>query len=442
MERGTLERQKLTDHLVELEREKAELTAQADAAHTRIQSQENSIQSLGSQILDHQGEINRLESSLQSELGQRRLDRDQIEALEKEITELTLRLGAKSAEQQRGRLRESELEYRILQQRNELAEVRAAIAAQEKEVGRLNATIADLTIVESALCARVREITNQHEAASMRIHELESKTQAAAHTIQSRDQELAGLRHSVLDAARVGYTINRARIQADGQMVDSWKGLIGALLETPLSNVQRGLVNEIVCALGGWKKGRMDFMSAHGGEFQVEPLELHHTEFDCAEVVEDALEAVRRNAEQAGAIVRAEVVGPVPQTARGAAPHIHRLITMLASSLWDLGKAEHLRIEVSFDAPQDGDPEMRVSFLLSPTNSSEENACARLSAIVENSASFEALRCRGSELALTSACQLALALGGSPSFETTSVGETRVSLALPLSRTHDAFLVR
>jgi len=371
-----------------------------------------------------------LESSLQSEIVQRRREQSRVEALEKEAAELTARLGEKVAEEQRGREREAELEYRIRRLKDEATQSSAALAAQETELNRLKSTIDDLRVIESALCARVREITAQHEAASRRIQELQSETLGAAKTIESRDQELAGLRHAILDATRVGNNVSRERTEADCQVVEGWKRMLGTLLDTPLSGAQRGLVSEIASAMDWWRKGKANVTP--GVEFQVEPLELHRAEFNCTEVVEEALAAVRKSAEEAGAKAQAALVGAVPERAYGSARHVHQLITMLAASLREIGRAENLEVEVSFEGQKSGDTEMLLSFVLSSANYGAENPCARLAGLVEKSAWREAVRCGGAELGLVSGWQLALAFGGRPAIETTGDGKARVRVELPL----------
>jgi len=244
------------------------------------------------------------------------------------------------------------------------------------------------------------------------------------------------LRHAILDAARIGANISRERLQVECQVVDGWKRLITALLHTPLSMAQRGLVAETICALEGWRNGRAD--ATNGVEFQVEPPDLHQSEFNCTEVIECALAEVRKDAEETGAEVQTALVGPVPDCMRGNAQHIHELITMLATSLRDVGRAENLEVQVSFDAKHDGTAEMLLSLLLSSTYS-DETLCLRLKTLAEASATLRTVRCGGPELALTAAWQLALAMGGRPFIETTADRNVRVQISLPLRATSSLF---
>jgi len=284
---------------------------------------------LDSEVQERQREVDRLESLLQSELAVSRREKSKVEALERQGTELTAKLTQKVDEHQRWHQRELELEQGILQQKDQLANSVAAAANQEVELNRLRSTTDDLLVIQSALCTRVRELTTKHDAAAKRIHELDGQSQAATRTIQARDQELAALRHAILDAARIGTHISRERFQVECGVVDGWKRLITSLLETPLSMAQRGLVGEIIGALDGWRKGRPDATS--GVEFQVEPPDLHRSEFNCTEVLECALAAVRKNADETGAKVQTALVGPVPECADGSPQHLHQLIIMLFS---------------------------------------------------------------------------------------------------------------
>ena len=182
----------------------------------------------------------------------------------------------------------------------------------------------------------------------------------------------------------------------------------------------------------GWRKGRAD--ATNGVEFRVDPPVLHLSEFNCTEVIECALAAVRKNADETAAKVQTSLVDPVPQCMQGSAQHIHQLITMLATSMQDVGRAENLDLQVSFEAKQNGNADMRLSLVLvSPY--SDETLCLRLTTLTEESATLRTVRCAGPELALTSAWQLALALGGSPSIETMADRKVRVQISLPLLAT-------
>ena len=77
---------------------------------------------------------------------------------------------------------------------------------------------------------------------------------------------------------------------------------------------------------------------------------------------------------------------------------------------------------------------MLLSLLLvSPGN--DETLCPSLTTLAEESATLRTVRCGGPELALTSAWQLALALGGSPRIETITDRKVRVQISLPLLAT-------
>ena len=124
------------------------------------------------------------------------------------------------------------------------------------ELTTLKSEINELRVVQSALCARVRELTAQHDVASTRIQELDCQSRAEARMVQARDQELAAVRHAILNAARIGNNIGRERLQAECEALDSWKRLITTLFQTPLSMAQRGVLSEVVCALDGWRTRR------------------------------------------------------------------------------------------------------------------------------------------------------------------------------------------
>jgi hypothetical protein len=281
-----------------------------------------------------------------------------------------------------------------------------------------------MQVIQSALCGRVRELTTQHESDDQRIHQLNGQSLAARQAIQARNQELAALRYAILEAKRVGTHISRERHQVECSVVEGWKRLISTLNQTPLSMTQRGLLGEIIGALDGWRSGRAE--AANGVEFQVESPALHRCEFNCAEVIESALAAVRKNAQETGAQVETALVNPVPQCLHGSPQHIHQLITLLAASLTEV--VGSLEVQVSFQANQDG-PELLLSFLTSTVT--DESLYHRLATLVEGSPTLRRVPDHGAELALTSAWQLALALGGSPSIERTSDRKARLQISLP-----------
>jgi hypothetical protein len=362
---------------------------------------------------------------LESEIVQRRNENARAEALERQATELNNRLSEKIAEQQRALQREAELQQQIRRKEVELANSVAAGAGRDAELRTLKNSIEDLRVIQSALCAEVRQLTSQRDAAAKQVQDSDREREAAAREIQVRDQKLAALRHAIFDAARIGTNISRERLQAECQVVDGWKRMITTLLHTPLSAAQRGLVGEIIGALDGWKKGRAD--ATKGTEFQVEPVDLHEAEFNCAEVIESAFAAVKATAEARGAKVQTSTTGTVPRSAHGSAKQIHQLISLFADALPEVGRTENVDVQVSFDGPA----RMLLAFEFTPTDTSEVVAL-RLKAIADDSGSAPTSRCGGGELALKSAWQLALAIGASPSIEA-GEGKARVRVPVPLS---------
>jgi hypothetical protein len=428
LQHESLQCRQLTDKIAETESAKTQFAAQANSTRELIKAQEDFIRALDLKIRERQGEIARLGALLQSEMVQRQLEQSEIEALELQAAELSDDLLEKIVEQQRFQHRESELEQYLQLQKDQLANSAAIVTIQEAELKNLKATIDDLRVIQSALCARVRELTNQQDTASARILELDRQSVATTRIIKERDQELAALRHAVLDAAVVGTRISSERLQVELQSVDGWKRLMTTLLHTPLSAPQRGLVAETICALDGWRNGRA--AAANHLEFQVAPPDLKRSQFNCAQVVESALAAVRKQAEETGAKIQVTLVGQVPECAWGNPGHIHQLITMLAGALPDFAHTEDLHLQLSFDAQPNDTAGLRLSFGLASTQSTE-TLCLRLRTLTEPS---EMLRTGqgGAELIIRSAWQLALALGASPAFEIASDGEVHLHFSLPL----------
>jgi hypothetical protein len=209
---------------------------------------------------------------------------------------------------------------------------------------------------------------------------------------------------------------------------------------------QRGLVMDVVYALEGWRKGTAD--TAKGVEFHVDPPDLRHSEFNFTEVIECALASVRKTAHETGAKVETALVGPLPEFVQGNAPHIHQLITMFAASLPEVGCAENLELQISFETKENANAQMRLSFLLSST-CEDPSLNLRLTKLIESFAAPQSTQCNGSELVLMSAWQLALALGASPSLETMPERKVNLEISLPLrtssffyseNRTEDALV--
>jgi hypothetical protein len=429
LEQESLQRRQLAQKIVEVETARSEFASQANSARELVKAHEDSIRSLNSRIREHQEEIDRLHSSLESQIAEGRRKDAETEALEKQTVELNQQLAEKGAEQQRWHQRESELELCIRQQRQQIADSAEAATVRETELAKLRSTIDDLQVIQSALCDQVRELTNRRDAAFARIKELEAQSSATARIIQAQDQELAALRHAILDAARVGTKINTERLQVECQTVDGWKRLMATLLHTPLSTMQRGLVSEITCALEAWKKGRAT--AASGLKFQAELPDLQQSEFNCAEVIEEALAAARKHAEETGVRIQTALVGEVPTTACGNPQQIHQLITLLSNSLVEVDDTENLELQVSLKANQKGAATMLVSFVLC-AKTDAETLCLRLRTLGEASSKLRTLNCGEPELAFSSVWQLAVALGASPTIKVTADGKLQIEMALPL----------
>jgi hypothetical protein len=116
---------------------------------------------------------------------------------------------------------------------------------------------------------------------------------------------------------------------------------------------------------------------------------------------------------------------------RGSAPHIHQLITMLASSLPSITRANNLEFQVSVESEQDDAMAMNLSLLASSPNG-DETGLSRLTALAEESALLQKTQSEESDAAFKAAWQLAYALGAKRSIEKTTEGKLRVHISLPL----------
>jgi myosin heavy subunit len=420
---------KLADLIASSDHANTQLTTEVRAARDLITRHENSIQSLERQFQDRQAEIERLGSLLQSETAHNHTQQSLVQRLEKLTGELTSQLSRKVREQQEWQQRESELQSLMRRQKDQLAASAAAAVIQEAELKNLKAELEEQRVLRSVLCARVRELTAQNDTAIRRITDLEGDSEMAAQTLQSRDQELASLRHAILDAARFGAKVNHERLQSESQLVDGWRRLLTTLFHTPLSTAQRGLVAEINGALTGWDNRRS--VAATSIESQVEPPNLHRSEFNCSEVIESAIASVEERAGQSRAKGRTSLVGAVPESAYGNAAQIHQLITLLAAWLPDAVAADRFTMDISVEKKPAGNAEMLLQLLLS-SNDSDENMVRRLTAIVAASGKLRVAGSVESELAVASAWQLSLAMGGRHTIETTATGELNVHICLPL----------
>jgi len=425
-------RQKVADLAAQSERANAKLTSELDASRELVTKQENSIKELDRQARNQHAELERLESSLQAETLEGRKKLSRIEQLEQENSELTGELSRSVAEQQEWQQRASELEVQLQKQKDETATAAATAAVREAELNRQKAELQELRLLQSVLCDRVRELTRQGEDASSQIEDLTAQSDQAAKTIQSRDQELAGLRYAILDAARFEAQINREHLRMERQRVDGWRRLIATLFHTPLSTAQRGLVTEIGGALDGWEHRRTH--PSGGSRFPVEPPNLHRSKFDCAEVLESALTAVRETAENGRAKVQTAVVGALPDCVYGNPAYLHQLINALAEALPKVAGADRLTLNVSSKENPDGTAELLLELLLASTVADEAMGL-RLAGLTAASGKLRTGGSGESELALAAAWQLALALGGRPSIETTTNGEVRIEILVSLGAT-------
>jgi hypothetical protein len=237
------------------------------------------------------------------------------------------------------------------------------------------------------------------------------------------------LRYAILDSARVGNKIKHERHQMDRNTAEGWKRMLATLLHTPLSAAQRGLLTEITGALDAWKAAHTN--GSNGAEFAIEPPDLIQSNFNCREVIESALDAVRKNAAETGANVQAALVGSAPESMRGSAAHIHQLISMLALSLPTVASAETLELQISFESERYG-ATMQLAFRISSKND-EATVHSRLSKLTEDSTSLRGTAHGEAELTFKAACQLATALSASQSVDTTAEGKIRVHISIPQS---------
>jgi hypothetical protein len=422
------ETRRLSQAVAEFESESAELRSSVNAGCDREKAQESSIRSLEARAREREVEVNRLQTLLDAETTRRRETGSHAETLESQIADLTTLLAEKVAELQRCSDRESELQLCVRRNKEQLEKSAAVTIDQELEIKRLNNAIEDLRVAESALCARVRELTNQHDTACRRIRELDGRSQEATRTMDARDRELAGLRYAILDATRIGAHINRERVEAECQIVDGWKRLIGALLHTPLSPPQRGLVTEITSALDGWRKGRAASESRF--ELHIEPPRLRCLEFNCGEIIERSLEDVRRTAAQAGIKVRTSLTGEAPARGFGSAQHVHQLVTTLASAFAAVSGAENVEVQAAFEATHTSEPGLAISMVADSGNPSED-LYLRLTEVVNNSDPLASMF-DPQEVALASAWQLGLALGGRPTIDQPAEGRLRLRVLMTL----------
>jgi multidrug efflux pump subunit AcrA (membrane-fusion protein) len=434
---------------VELEQRLKQLTEMLAGEAQRRETAEGRIGELDRRRTELEAELSNNQQSLgaarsslleaQRQLELQRADftalRSEAGALEKRAEELKAQLAGRMAEEHRLRLREAELEQCIRLQKDQLAAWSAADAAQKADLQRLQATIEELRIVQTALCLRVRDLTAEQERASDRIRQLTDQSQEAARTHQATEQELAGLRHAVLEAARIGANISRERRRAQAHVVEGWRSLITTLLDTPLSMIQRGVLTEVIRALDGWIKQSED---ARGDSHQpVEPPDFLASEFNCAEVIHCALDAVRENARETNRQVPTAIVGPMPERAHGSSPQIHQLITLLAASLPAIAQTDQLEINISLERENDTTSRLRLAFLLSSPEA-VETLRLRLKSVADASAALRSTMDGGAELAFSSAWQLALALGGAPVIEPADGQKVRVQVSVPVQAIRSA----
>jgi len=99
----------------------------------------------------------------------------------------------------------------------------------------------------------------------------------------------------------------------------------------------------------------------------------------------------------------------------------------------ELGRAEDLVIQASFEPNQNDPANMLLAFEFTPAAAGNDDDLAlRLKNIAEASSSIPTTRCAPSELTLKAAWQLAVAMGATTSIDTAADGKVRVQISLPL----------
>jgi hypothetical protein len=207
------------------------------------------------------------------------------------------------------------------------------------------------------------------------------------------------------------------------------KHLVAALLYTPLSPAQRGLVTEITGALDGCRNSRME--AGRSGAFPIEPPTLRTVRFNLAHAVTGAFAEAQKAAELSGAKVQAALVGFLPETVHGASEHIQRLITLLTPALREVAETSALELQASVTTKSGDAAELVLQWSVSSPDGAS-SLLARVKAITAASGTLQAAQTGEAEAGLAAAWQLALTLGGTPSVEA-HAEEVRVRVMLPIA---------
>ena len=166
MEDEALQRRKLASRIPELERAKAELAEQLDAARVRHAAQLKSVQSLESQLEQRRMEIEKAEESLRAMTAEQRRLQLHAEDLEAQLRESSEQLAVKIAAEQSWRQREAELESCVRKQQDQIGNSDARITLQEMEIRNAKQEIAEQRVIQSVLCAKVHELTTASDSVS------------------------------------------------------------------------------------------------------------------------------------------------------------------------------------------------------------------------------------------------------------------------------------
>ncbi|MGO8931270.1 MAG: response regulator [Limisphaerales bacterium] len=429
MTQQALEKEKLANRVLEGDRARVDLVQQLAGVHERETALQESIQSLESKLQQSALEHERLESSLQIELAERRRLEGHSETLLRTLDDVSTQLKETTAAEQTRAQREAELEDCIHELQRQAAESSAASAVQEVELRGAKGKLEELLPIQSALCARVQELTAAESTLAKGRQDLEQQLRMSQGRIQDGRINLAALRYAILDASRANSQLSRGQVQTIRQNAAGMTQVTAALLNSPLSLAQRRLVNSLQGALQSWMQTQLDTVTINAS--QIEAPVFQAVEFNLAEVTNEALRTLQQQAAGSGVEVRTEVSGDVPKRVFGNAAHIGQLLTTLPESLLRLVETKRLELRVSIEPKLAPQAELAVEFLVS-ANSVAGELCERLTTITTASETLRSPQAGEGETGLAVCWQLAHALGGTARVEPVSDKEVRLLVVLPV----------
>jgi hypothetical protein len=423
-------RQRLAEKVVAAENAQTELTKQLEAARAQSATEQARIEALEAEVKRRQAVGEKLETSLLAETTGHRQTQRRAREFEAKWREAEGQLERKIAAEQAWHERETALEGRLQRLQQQNAEFSATLAIRNTELQATKEQLERQGVVENALCVKIKELTATEESLSETLSEREQQIQTAEARIKEEQQTRAALHYAVLEATRWMGQLAREQFQAARRDAESLNQTVGALLNTPLSGVQRALASALQEALENWMKHQAHALNTL--DFRVAPPNFATAEFNVTEATKVAFQVIQRTAQIAGIEVKTAIAPNTPERIQASAAHLHQLITLLTTSLFKLVDTDRVDLRVAVEPGDSGPAQFALDVVLH-TNGHSQATSERLASLTDAAGATPSVAAYGeAESGMAVCSQLARALCGQVRVEPPDNGAVRVRATLPV----------